>query len=86
MALVDYHLYYKFIMSFSLNCLFHFNDFYYRDSVNHYGLFIAEDDGAVDWDFPCLDSREVVSKFGFTYLALVERDQAVQQEETYPIL
>lgn len=57
-----------------------------KDSVNHYGLFIAEDDGAVDWDFPSLDTREVVSKFGFTYLALVERDQAVQQEETYPIL
>jgi hypothetical protein len=44
-----------------------------RDSVDHYGLYIAEDDGDVDCDFPCLDPRETVGKFGFNYLALVER-------------
>jgi len=43
-----------------------------RDSVDHYGLYIAEDDGDVDCDFPCLDPRETVGKFGFNYLALVE--------------
>jgi hypothetical protein len=43
-----------------------------RDSVDRYGLYIAEDDGEVDWDFPCLDPHETVGKFGFNYLALVE--------------
>jgi hypothetical protein len=47
----------------------------FRDSVDHYGLYIAEDDGEVDWDFPCLDPRETVGKFGFNYLALVERQK-----------
>ncbi|XP_066909105.1 target of rapamycin complex 2 subunit MAPKAP1 isoform X2 [Halyomorpha halys] len=67
-------------------CTIEHPDITFKDNVNHYGLYIAEDDGVVDWDFPSLDSREVVSKFGFTYLALVERDQALQQDETYPIL
>lgn len=58
----------------------------FRDNVNHYGLFIAEDDGDVDWDFPCLNSSETVGKFGFTYLALVEREKSQHhQEESYPI-
>ena len=39
-----------------------------------YCLHIAEDDGEVDTDFPSLDSREPVSKFGFTKLALVEKE------------
>uniref|UniRef100_T1I6Y7 Uncharacterized protein n=1 Tax=Rhodnius prolixus TaxID=13249 RepID=T1I6Y7_RHOPR len=57
-----------------------------KDNVNHYGLFIAEDDGDVDWDFPCLNSSETVGKFGFTYLALVEREKSQHhQEESYPI-
>uniref|UniRef100_A0A023F2U5 Putative stress-activated map kinase-interacting protein 1 n=1 Tax=Triatoma infestans TaxID=30076 RepID=A0A023F2U5_TRIIF len=57
-----------------------------KDNVNHYGLFIAEDDGDVDWDFPCLNSSEAVGKFGFTYLALVEREKSQHhQEESYPI-
>jgi hypothetical protein len=43
-----------------------------RDSVDHYSLYIAEDDGDVDRDFPCLDPRETAGKFGFNYLALVE--------------
>lgn len=41
-------------------------------SVNEYGLCIAEDDGEVDWAFPCLDSNEPCSKFGFTCLGLIE--------------
>lgn len=40
--------------------------------VAHYGLYITEEDGEVDRDFPCLDPREVVAKFGFTCLGLVE--------------
>ncbi|XP_065348191.1 target of rapamycin complex 2 subunit MAPKAP1 [Cloeon dipterum] len=40
-----------------------------------YALHIAEDDGEVDWDFPCLDEKEVVSKFGFNYLALVQKTE-----------
>lgn len=38
-----------------------------------YSLHIAEDDGEVDMDFPSLDPREPVSKFGFAKLALVEK-------------
>lgn len=41
-------------------------------SVHNYGLCIAEDDGEVDWAFPCLDSNEPCSKFGFTCLGLVD--------------
>lgn len=37
-----------------------------------YGLCIAEDDGEVDWAFPCLDANEPCSKFGFTCLGLVD--------------
>jgi hypothetical protein len=40
--------------------------------VSNYGLYITEEDGEVDWDLPCLDSRENISKFGFTCLGLVE--------------
>lgn len=40
-------------------------------SVENYALFIAEDDGSPDADFPCLEPKEVVGKFGFTSLALV---------------
>ncbi|XP_046403798.1 stress-activated map kinase-interacting protein 1 [Ischnura elegans] len=50
--------------------------------VDRYGLYIAEDDGEVDWDFPCLDRGEIVAKFGFRHLALVERSEAeVEKEE-----
>ncbi|KAK6194655.1 hypothetical protein SNE40_000252 [Patella caerulea] len=41
-----------------------------------YSLHIAEDDGEVDSDFPSLDNREPMSKFGFGKLALVERSPA----------
>jgi hypothetical protein len=44
-----------------------------RDDVSQFALYIAEDDGEVDWDFPCLDPKETVAKFGFSYLALVHR-------------
>lgn len=63
-----------------------------KDSVSHYGLYIAEDDGEVDWDFPCLDPRETVGKFGFNYLALVERQsrdddsKPVEREESQVVL
>lgn len=40
--------------------------------MHDYGLCIAEDDGEVDWAFPCLDANEPCSKFGFTCLGLVE--------------
>lgn len=41
-------------------------------SVHEYGLCIAEDDGEVDWAFPCLDNNEPCSKFGFTCLGLID--------------
>ncbi|KAG5864466.1 hypothetical protein JTB14_028205 [Gonioctena quinquepunctata] len=43
--------------------------------ATHYGLYITEEDGEVDRDFPCLDSKEPVSKFGFTCLGLVEHNE-----------
>ncbi|XP_043240686.1 target of rapamycin complex 2 subunit MAPKAP1-like isoform X3 [Amphibalanus amphitrite] len=46
-----------------------------RHSPELYSLHIAEDDGEVDWDFPPLDDRETVAKFGFSVLALVETEQ-----------
>ena len=44
--------------------------------VDAYALHIAEDDGQVDVDFPALDNREPISKFGFAKLALVQRELA----------
>lgn len=44
------------------------------ENVERYCLHIAEDDGEVDMDFPSLDPKEPVSKFGFSKLALVEKD------------
>lgn len=43
-----------------------------RVDITKYGLYITEDDGEVDWDLPCLDPRETISKFGFTCLGLKE--------------
>ncbi|XP_067215975.1 target of rapamycin complex 2 subunit MAPKAP1 isoform X2 [Linepithema humile] len=40
--------------------------------LSRYGLYITEDDGEVDWAFPCLDPRETISKFEFTTLGLIE--------------
>lgn len=40
--------------------------------VTNYGLYITEEDGEVDRDFPCLEPKEVVDKFGFSCLGLVE--------------
>lgn len=42
-------------------------------SVRNYGLYITEEDGEVDDDFPPLDINEPCSKFCFSHLALVER-------------
>lgn len=44
-------------------------------SVRNYGLYITEEDGEVDPDFPPLDVREPCSKFCFSHLALMERRQ-----------
>lgn len=45
-----------------------------HENIERYCLHIAEDDGEVDMDFPSLDPKEPVSKFGFSKLALVEKD------------
>eukprot|EP00102_Acyrthosiphon_pisum_P021788 XP_016658998.1 PREDICTED: target of rapamycin complex 2 subunit MAPKAP1 isoform X4 [Acyrthosiphon pisum] len=55
-------------------CTIEYPDCTLKDSVDCYALYIAEDDGEIDFDFPCLDSRETVAKFGFGFLAIVERD------------
>jgi hypothetical protein len=41
---------------------------------------MAEDDGDVDMDFPALDPKEPMSKFGFAKLALVPKPQLVRRE------
>lgn len=65
----------------------HFLFIFRRDNVSNYSLYIAEDDGDVDWDFPCLDSREVISKFGFSYLAIVDRELVNHTtDESYPLV
>ncbi|XP_017880673.1 stress-activated map kinase-interacting protein 1 isoform X1 [Ceratina calcarata] len=43
-----------------------------KEDITRYGLYFTEDDGEVDWDLPCLDPREVISKFEFTTLGLAE--------------
>ncbi|KAJ8680845.1 hypothetical protein QAD02_016632 [Eretmocerus hayati] len=43
-----------------------------QEDISMYGLYITEDDGEVDWDFPCLDPHETIAKFEFTTLGLVE--------------
>ena len=46
--------------------------------VDHYSLRIAEENGDVDPDFPCLNPKEPVAKFGFPFLALVYEKPAAQ--------
>ncbi|GAB6024899.1 Target of rapamycin complex 2 subunit mapkap1 [Chamberlinius hualienensis] len=43
-----------------------------KNGVDYYDLRFVEDDGEVDPDFPCLERDNLMSKFGFHYLALVE--------------
>ncbi|KAJ7365121.1 Target of rapamycin complex 2 subunit mapkap1 [Desmophyllum pertusum] len=45
-----------------------------KNDVKSFCLQIAEDDGEVDTDFPALDNKEAITKFGFTCLALVQKD------------
>lgn len=50
-------------------------------SVSNYGLYITEENGEVDSDFPPLDLNEPCSKFCFSHLALVKRkDSDVRQD------
>uniref|UniRef100_A0A182VU41 Uncharacterized protein n=1 Tax=Anopheles minimus TaxID=112268 RepID=A0A182VU41_9DIPT len=42
-------------------------------SMRHYGLYMAEEDGELDLDFPPLDSNEPCSKFRFSHLVMTER-------------
>jgi len=44
---------------------------YSESNVDAYSLHIMEDDGEIDSDFPPLENREPVSKFGFDQLGLV---------------
>ncbi|XP_077986303.1 target of rapamycin complex 2 subunit MAPKAP1-like [Glandiceps talaboti] len=52
-----------------------------KENVDGYSLHIAEDDGEVDTDFPALDNREVISKFGFQTLALVEFERPAEPDK-----
>lgn len=42
-------------------------------SIKHYGLFLTEEDGEIDVDFPPLDMGERCVKFCFSHLAIAER-------------
>ncbi|XP_072016011.1 target of rapamycin complex 2 subunit MAPKAP1-like isoform X2 [Amphiura filiformis] len=60
-----------------LICWHYTNDGYepqLSENVENYALMIAEEDGEVDTDFPALDSKEAISKFGFNTLALTEKE------------
>lgn len=46
-------------------------------------MYICEEDGEVDGDFPCLDPKESVAKFGFTCLGLVEHKETLKSV-TFP--
>lgn len=52
-----------------------------RDNIDHYCLMIAEEDGEVDEDFPALDNKEAISKFGFNTLSLVEKEPVIPTPE-----
>lgn len=51
----------------------------YQNDVKSYSLHIAEEDGEVDMDFQSLEEKELMSKFGFSHLALVEKHKATKQ-------
>lgn len=51
-------------------------------SVKNYGLFMTEEDGEIDLDFPSLDLREPCSKFCFTHLAIAERKVSELQTQS----
>lgn len=55
---------------------FHGHCLIFRDSADYYSLHIAEDDGEVDLDFPCLDPKDNITKFGFSVLAIVEKNSS----------
>lgn len=44
------------------------------DTVDHYKLLIAEDDGEIDYDIPSLDENEPITKYWFPTLALEEKE------------
>lgn len=45
-----------------------------KPNVSNYCLRIAEENGEVDPDFPCLNANDPISKFGFPILTLEERN------------
>ena len=49
-----------------------------KPHVESYCLRISEENGDVDPDFPGLNQKEPVSKFGFPYLALQEKEEDEQ--------
>lgn len=63
----------SYLTSLTHTCLIHeVSAVTFREDISRYGLYITEDDGEVDWAFPCLDPREAISKFEFTTLGLIE--------------
>jgi hypothetical protein len=58
------------------------NPEYTLKSVKHYALYMVEEDGEVEMDFPALDVREPCSKFIFTHLALAERRNSEVNQQT----
>nr|CAG4651858.1 EOG090X072S [Triops cancriformis] len=53
--------------------------------IDNYALYIAEDDGMADSDFPALEPAETMAKFGFTSLALVFRQSKPVEESAPPV-
>ena len=51
----------------------------FQNEVKCYSLHMAEEDGEVDPDFPALGDDELMWKFGFSHLAIVEKHKATKQ-------
>ncbi|XP_066988872.1 target of rapamycin complex 2 subunit MAPKAP1 isoform X2 [Macrobrachium rosenbergii] len=49
--------------------------------VENHVLHIAEEDGQVDWDFQALRNRDLLDKFGFNVLALVEKKKSHESSQ-----
>jgi len=50
-----------------------------QNDVKSYSLHISEEDGELDLDFPALDDKELMWKFGFSQVAVVEKHKATKQ-------
>lgn len=56
------------------------------EDVKEYGLFITDETGEPDLDFPALDYNEQVQRFQFAYLALSKRSTSAFQQRAFSVV